>query len=262
MIRLFFFLIAFVLALTAGLKGWVLATDEFADIKTGVSKSLLAVTIAFELFVAFCNIAKRPNRALWLLNISLILAFVAFSLNSVYLGKQNCGCAGFLEIPPSYTLAFNVLLLVILLSLFSRLPNELSDKSSQLLLGRYAAFALVAGIVWLADIPSLTHKGFPPVQFELKNAVAGEATVQLVPIENRFSQNMQIIGYRKSCGCFSIPASFQTAGPGGTMEVPIQVTPQKPGWFHQRVVFYLDSSFGSTIAVDIFGDVLERKELE
>ena len=98
--RLPFFLIASLLSATAIAKAWMLLTDPFADLRVGISREILWISVAFELWLAFENWRIRDPRVLTLLDSITFTAFAIFAGTRWAFGYTSCGCSGNVELPP------------------------------------------------------------------------------------------------------------------------------------------------------------------
>jgi hypothetical protein len=88
----------------------------------------------------------------------------------------------------------------------------------------------------------------------------GEPLECELKLKNQSAEARRIIGVNTSCSCV-IPQEVVHASipPQGELAVKVLVRP-KPGvsMFHQRVLFYLDSSRQYVVAADLFGTVQEN----
>ena len=71
---------------------------------------------------------------------------------------------------------------------------------------------------------------------------------------------MKIVGISKSCTCVLLDdVAFRSIGPGERLVVSASVVPKRPGRFHQRMIFFLDSPQQYVVAADILGSVQENE---
>ena len=94
-----FYLIALLLATTAIAKLWMLLTDPFGEIRVGIPREILWLSVAFELWLAFENFRIRDRRVLAFVNTVVFGLFAIFAAIRWMLGYGSCGCSGNLELP-------------------------------------------------------------------------------------------------------------------------------------------------------------------
>jgi len=92
-----FLLIAALLLFTATAKLWMLWTDPFADVRVGISREILSLTVLFEFALAAANLSLRNRALLAWINIFTFGSFGIFASIRWYLGYGSCGCAGNIE---------------------------------------------------------------------------------------------------------------------------------------------------------------------
>ena len=97
--RLPFYLIGSLLAATALAKLWMLLTDSFADIRVGIPREILWLSVALEFWVAFENFRIRDRQVLAFINTVVFGTFAALASIRWLLGYGSCGCSGNLELP-------------------------------------------------------------------------------------------------------------------------------------------------------------------
>jgi hypothetical protein len=247
------YLLAAFLAVTAALKLHLLVTDPFADIKTGTSLPFLWLAVIVELTAVWLVFSKTPQVWKWL---SLLVLFSLFALvagTNVWLGKTGCGCSGAvvaarpetrhepkhgLPIQWNGAVAGRVLGFILVGVMFVLLQTRAGRAiTSQFLLGE----SIIAPAVEVGVLRG------EPLECELK-------------LKNQSAEARRIIGVNTSCSCV-IPQEVVHASipPQGELAVKVLVRP-KPGvsMFHQRVLFYLDSSRQYVVAADLFGTVQEN----
>ena len=97
-----------------------------------------------------------------------------------------------------------------------------------------------------------------PVSVE--GLVVGEETPCQVVLQNSGTFPVKIVGISKSCTCvLADDVAFASIPPGETLRVSLGVRPKRPGSFHQRLVFFLDSPQQYVVAADILGSVQENE---
>ncbi len=106
--------LALILFVTAALKLHLLLTDPFADIKTGTSLPLLWLAVFAEAGVVWIVFSKAADQLKWIALISLFGVMTAVSAYNVVVGKTSCGCAGAIEIMPTWFFLFDLISIAIL----------------------------------------------------------------------------------------------------------------------------------------------------
>jgi hypothetical protein len=265
------YLLAAFLAVTAALKLHLLVTDPFADIKTGTSLPFLWLAVIVELTAVWLVFSKTPQVWKWL---SLLVLFSLFALvagTNVWLGKTGCGCSGAVEISPVWFLAIDLLAIGALVAARPETRHEpkhgLPIQWNGAVAGRVLGFILVGVMFVLLQ----TRAGRAITsQFLLGESIIapaveigvmhGEPLECELKLRNQSAEARRIIGVNTSCSCV-IPQEVvhTTIPPQGELAVKVHVRP-KPGvpMFHQRVLFYLDSSRQYVVAADLFGTVQEN----
>jgi hypothetical protein len=265
------YLLAALLAVTAALKLHLLVTDPFADIKTGTSLAFLWLAVLVELTAVWLVFSKTPQVWKWL---SLLVLFSIFALvagTNVWLGKTGCGCSGAVEISPVWFLAIDLLAIGALVAARPESSREstrgLAVHWNGAIAGRIVGITLIGALFVLLQ----TRAGRTMTsQFLLGESIVaptveigvlrGEPLECELKLRNQSAEARRIIGVNTSCSCV-IPQEVvhTTIPPQGELAVKVHVRP-KPGvpMFHQRVLFYLDSSRQYVVAADLFGTVQEN----
>lgn len=252
-------LIGGVLFVTAAAKLWMLLTDSFSDVRVGISKEILWLSVALEFWLAWENFRSRNFSVMAFVNTIVFACFAIFSLSRWLTGYSSCGCSGNMELP----IWFFILIDVIIVTWFMRSPfarveffrgfqqirkfwNSI-DLSKR---GRWAGFAVLLIVLVAIQFSFATPVrsmlfGSPMIKaivsFDEKLSYNREST-GVVEIINNSRQSAKIIGMSRSCRCFdladspismSIPASDR-------LVLPLVIKPIKSGPLHQRVELYLD----------------------
>ncbi len=95
--RTVFYLIAILLLSTALAKVWMLLTDSFAEVRVSISKEVLWLSVAIELWLAFENVRVRNPQVLAFINTVVFAVFGIFATIRWGLGYGSCGCSGQLD---------------------------------------------------------------------------------------------------------------------------------------------------------------------
>ena len=272
--RVVFYLIAVLLTATALAKLWMLVTDSFADVRVGIPREILWLSVGFELWLAFENFRVRDHRVLALINTVVFSAFAIFASIRWLLGYASCGCSGSLELP----VWIFILIDLVIVSWFTasrRSRSHLVAGGHQLVSDWTGWSSETRG--WLAGMglfASLIIGMQSPLAAPLRAMVLSEpaikATVQhddglslnqqspgTVEIENRSSRPAKNIGISRSCRCFDLIESpvSKSIPANGRIALPLAIKPIKSGPLHQRVELYLDHPDQFRVSVDVFGFV-------
>ena len=79
-----------------------------------------------------------------------------------------------------------------------------------------------------------------------------EGTVRLV---NHLAVPVRLIGSSRSCTCVSLVDDRAEIPAHGSLEIAIKARPTKPGFFHQRLVFFVDCRGFTRVVSDFIGFV-------
>ena len=272
--RIAFNLIAILLTSTALAKLWMLMTDPFADIRVGIPREILWLSVAFELWLAFENFRIRDHRVLTLVDTAVFSVFALFATTRWLLGYGSCGCSGNLELPAWIFILLDAAIVGwftvrfsgrLTLSLgWTALRQKLSGWSPEIR-GRMAGLGLFAGLILGIQLPLAAPLramvlGVPPVQATVKldgDLVLEQRQTGRVIIVNDSLQAGRIVGISSSCRCFDLsedPVS-KSIPAHGRIEIPLWIKPNKPGRLHQRVELFLDHPKQFRVNVDVLGSV-------
>jgi hypothetical protein len=259
-------ILGILLAVTAVLKLHLLLTDPFADIKTGSSLPILWLAVFIEVAIVYVAFSKVSKELKWGSLVVIFVILSGVSLYNVTTGKSDCGCSGAIAIHPVWFLAIDVLAVVALFACRpeinpAKVPEEISRIDSNKTMGRIAAITLIAmlfiglqttfardvlgSVLWKHDISTI------PVYL-------GELTAEPIECElvlkNHSSTSRKIIGINSSCSCVVPQDIVHSSIPShGQLAVKVKVMPKSVSAFHQRILFYLDSSRQYVVAADLFG---------
>ena len=106
--------------------------------------------------------------------------------------------------------------------------------------------ALVIGFVAVPGWRNLLFPGWfgdPPIvaaPVNLGKMVVGEEHAGTVRLVNYSGVPVRVIGSSRSCTCVSLVEDSAEIPAGGSLEIAIKARPTKPGFFHQRLVFFVD----------------------
>jgi hypothetical protein len=252
----------------------MLLTDSFADIRVGLPKEILWLSVAIEAWLAFENFRVRDHRVLSLVNTVVFGFFAIFASGRWLLGYSSCGCSGNLELPPWLFILIDIGIVVWFnATAFQRRKLNAgwqtvwdswrswpTEKR-----GRWAGIVLFGALVIGMQLP---------IAAPLRAMVVGESPIiaitkldgalflnqemtGTVGIRNRSFSPAQIIGISRSCRCFEltetrisqiIPANCQIV-------LPLVIKPNKLGPLHQRIELFLDHPKQFRVKIDVVGFV-------
>jgi hypothetical protein len=90
---------------------------------------------------------------------------------------------------------------------------------------------------------------------ELKRLEVGVESSFLVIVKNKSAVPARIVGVETSCDCVAADAVGRQVVAHSSVEIPIAVTPNKTGYFHQKMRFFIDHPEQFRVNVDVFGSV-------
>jgi hypothetical protein len=271
-------LIALVLFGTAALKLWMLLTDAFADIRVGIPREILWLSVALEFWLAYENLVIRDRRVLAFMNTIVFGAFATFASIRWLLGYGTCGCSGNIEIP---AWVFIILDLAIV-AWFTRgtIPRQELLAGLRELIGWWRGWSperrgqlvgvgLFATVIVAVQLPVAAPLramalGEPAIQATVRidgDLILNQETAGKVELWNRSSHSGKIIGQNRSCRCFVINGDpiFKSIPAGGRISFPLVIKPEKPDPLHQRVVLFLDHPEQFRVNIDVVGFVKGEK---
>ena len=272
---------AAVLLAAAILKVWLLAFDSFPELRTGYPTTILFLAIAVELVFAGYLLIGRDLAARWLMLACLFGTFLAISITRLLLGVSGCGCLGAVELPRWILPMNSILVLVILAVLVShRLSRPMFDfrKLFDMFGHSFAnpTFAgCLAGVIviavafalfpWFRQYPPVSQffdePPLRPIRFAAGDLVVGRTVDVSVPWRNDSPQWIEVLGSQSSCTCIGLTRTRFTAGPSEEVELTLQVRPRKPGFFHQRIVCFVDYPLQDRLTLDVIANaVMPHKE--
>jgi hypothetical protein len=279
-IRITSLLIGLLLSVTAIAKLWMLLTDPFADIRVGLPKSILWISVALELALAWFNFRATlgsdplPSRTMLLVNLAVFAAFGLFSTTRWLLGYRSCGCSGSLELPIWFFVIFD-LGLVVWLVILGRRHGLLDNAGSYLVSvwrswsperrGQFAGAGLFLAVMVALQMPFVASLkamilGEPKIQATVvvnDSLKVGEESSGEVELRNVSSVPARIVGVSRSCRCFDLrdDAIALVVPPHSSISRALVIQPRKPGPLHQRVELFLDHPEQFRVAIDLVGTV-------
>ena len=258
-------LIALLLIVAAFLKLWVLVTDPFVDLKTGIPLVLLPFVIAWEftLGVALIRISNHK-----LCQLMTIATFVVFGVVSVFrwaVGEASCGCLGVVEVPP--WVSFTISILVVVFSAIqlrclqkSQLQQSIEDGQAKRVfevLGiatGFFVFAFVACLQMGSLHSSSSNSVFATVTLPSELVEGRKQTID-VSLTNRSKSKATIVGANTSCRCVLADKTYKPILPGKTSSCQLTIRPKKSGAFRQRVILYINHPDQTIVKLDLVGHV-------
>jgi hypothetical protein len=273
--RITFYLIGGLLTATALAKLWMLLTDSFADVRVGIPKEILWLSVAFELWLAWQNFFMRDRHVLAFLNVIVFACFAIFASVRWALGYGSCGCSGSLELPAWIFILID-LAIVAWLSVAQVRRNQLGIGANRLTQiwaswtpekrGRLVGLGLFAGLIIGFQLPLAAPLramvlGEPPILATVRieeDLILNQETRGTVEIWNHSSKPCKIIGLSRSCRCFNLVGkpNSKTIPANARISLPLVVKPNKLGPLHQRVELFVDHPKQFRVSVDVFGSVL------
>jgi|GEM_PF-2634792 len=264
-------ILAVILALTAGLKLHMLLTDPFVDIKTGYPDYFIWSGAMAEIIVVIIVISRAKDITKLTVLSSLLAVFTAVSSYNIAHGNSNCGCAGSIDIHPTWFLAFDLLGLFALSRTylmqaresFVTLRSGVPDSISGFATGAAVIFCLFC-FLRMSSVKNFYQwsLGELAVTSQIDRRVEGDtATKTRVLLANSSSEAINIISVNRSCSCVSVEGHEELIPPLGNIAVEITVDKTKSpnlGRYkqilnaNQRVIFYLDSSVQRALQVNLF----------
>lgn len=271
-----FWAIAILLIVSALLKGWMVASDPFADVRTGYSIGLISTIVLIELLVGYHLIANRLFEMKWTLSFAIFSCFFVVSTTRSALGYKACGCFGNFTVSQEWSIFLNAVTLTCLLGLLlvcqrrfiPVLREGVAATGSWIAPYRFESIGLFLGLAlfiglttaptsnWLQSYWSNQQIASTPVW--LDDLVVGVSQRSIATLTNESDVPITVVGAKKSCGCIAIDLKPITILPGDEVHLPFLVTPTHTGPFHHRLVYFLDSQHQQRVHVEILGTCKEK----
>ena len=270
----FLLIVEGLLLLAAGaLKTWLLVTDPFADLRTGYPKTILVLAVIVEIAVAAWFLFGRDRAIQWIAMTSLFSLFLVISVARWALGISGCGCLGAVELP-RWVLPANSGFVLVASFLIAKGWNgrRLLDFSGVRNLAHrfytnpdWAAWLTTAMTVvglfvawpWLQTVPLFARLAgepeLPAIHFSASHLVVGEKSEIRIPWRNPSSFSVEILGSETSCTCIGLADARQVVGPSEETCLTAIVRPKKTGFFHQRIVCFVNHPRQDRLFVDVVG---------
>ncbi len=260
----------------AVLKGWLLLTDSFADLRTGYPTTILLLAIAIELSSSLFLVFGRDLTIKWLLLAGLFGQFFTISASRYLMGITGCGCLGSIELP-RWLLPQNSALVLAGLFAFARYsgtrPLFRFRETSHDLRARIANPAIGGGMVSLLLIvvgtiafpfvrtyPIVTgflgEAPMPSVRFTAGDLAVDESVELAIPWRNGTSEKVDFFGSQTSCTCVGLTNPRMSVNPSEQVELTVNVRPRKPGLFHQRIVCFVDHPQQDRLTLDVIANAV------
>lgn len=272
-----FWLLATLLLASALLKAWMLATDPFADIRTGFSIGVLGSGIAIEVLIAYQLIQRNSFAQKWTLSFSVFTVFMCVSAIRLASGYQNCGCFGRVTMSQEGSLILNLIVLVVLVAMLryrdARLSQVVSqgvsDIWNQVKPFRMEAIGLTLGLTlfvvlttspakdWTTQLWAAQQVTATPLW--LDDLVVGTSQQSDVTLTNISNSPVTVVGADKSCGCITLNLKPLVIDPGDEAKLSVLITPTRSGPFHHRLIYFLDSQHQQRVHVEILGTCKEKE---
>ncbi len=202
----------------------------------------------------------------WQALFGIFLLFLMVSIYNVFIGKQSCGCAGAIEIPPIAVGIFDLVVVGLLWS-FGALRRDALDSKSIKNCSQSKFFGTTFGCIVGVGLFVFAQSSYVESTFSsIGSATLVRTTVSdfgvqkvgseipvTIKLKNLTSIPLSIIGIQRSCSCIRSSHRPIAIPPDGEALVDFVVHSKNAGKFHQRVVFYTDSKRQFSFAEDIFG---------
>jgi len=75
----------------------------------------------------------------------------------------------------------------------------------------------------------------------MEQPLVGVESNAIVTLENNSDRAINVVGGGKSCSCMTLNLHQRSIPPNGSLVLNVAFIQKKPGAFHHRVVYYLDS---------------------
>ncbi len=270
---------AMLLVTAAALKAWLVATDPFADLRTGYPTSMLVLAIVIELVVAGYLLLGRDRTIKWRLLAGLFSLFGILSVVRWCLGISGCGCLGAIEIP-GWILPLNTTLVLLVLATLAAFPpsrqlfdfrktgsfpiRHLLDNPSMAggLTGGMLIVVLVCAYPWLGHIPLVSmiadQPPMPSVRYVAGDLPFGQLATISIPWRNITDRTIEFLGSQTSCTCIGLAEPRIVAEPRQQIDLTVQIRPREPGRFHQRIVCFVDHPQQDRLTLDVVGIASQR----
>ncbi len=276
--RVPYFAIALLLTATAIAKLWMLLTDPFADVRVGLPREILWLSVAFEFWLAFENFRLRDHRVMAFVNSVVFASFAIVASIRLAMGYGSCGCSGSLELPTWFFIVIDVGVVAWftgseaartqVASGIVHLSQIWSFWSSEKR-GRFVGLVFFAVIVVAIQLPFAAAfravlMGEQPFQAIVRfdgDLKIGEAWTGLVEIHNRSFESAKVVGASRSCRCFDLaddPVSTKIPA-NSFISLPLVIKPNRLGPINQRVVLFLDHPKQFRLNIDVFSTVKKEK---
>lgn len=247
--------IAVILFATLIAKLWFVLFDPFADIKSGFSFAALVTAVAMEA-VVLTSLFRANRRRKWLLSVSLFSFFAVVSASRFLGGEEGCGCFGALELSPLYSLALNVVILILLIrdraALLAPSPPSDSFLSAEWIGGTIGVLLPIALALALTSTIQISGRDrvFAIIE-DLSYDAPGEVYIARVKLVNKHNEPVRVIGYKKSCSCLLIDERQRIIDPNSSSVIALKIPKKSSSSWRHRLIFYLDCESQSFVTVDV-----------
>jgi hypothetical protein len=255
-------LIGLLLTATAIAKLWMLLTDSFADVRVGIPKEILWLSVAFELWLAFENFRLRDHRVMAFINTIVFAAFAIFASTRLVMGYKSCGCSGSLEIP-AWVFIFADLVIICWFTICGSLRsrNGWSIRNLMILFdSKFAAGVFCAVIFCLMQ--SVTIRDL--IRWNLGEMALSASVSDIeasadkwkakIVVKNIIEVPVEIISTSRSCNCVEFQGEIGAIPPGGEriFQVSINRNYETSRSSLQRVLLFLDAKGQRQLPVDCY----------
>jgi hypothetical protein len=254
--------IGFMLIVASVLK---LANIETPGIRIESWMTLAIVQI--EIGVAFWLIFGEERRAASWFAVALFAAFASMNLIAIINDQQDCGCLGIVKVAPWKMLAFDVMLMAILILIASQASGHAHTSTIRAFLTflfvNLALLCMIQGIIERffistdAAIARLRGQTIIPIKRLINMGPLSAGTFHRVPVHiyNAESMTTQVIGGTSTCGCTAIDGLPAEINSLSNREFVIGLTvPNVPGQFESLAEYYTDNPNTPRFYVRIVGE--------
>jgi uncharacterized membrane protein YphA (DoxX/SURF4 family) len=181
------------LLVTAGLKGYQLATEPTADTGLLDNRWFLIFVVEFELFFGLWLLSGLLPRLTWAASVACFALFTCISLYKALSGQATCGCFGKIEVNPWLTASFDFF---IVLSLLYFRPTS-QDPFFRIDIKQLRGRALVVlGIGFLFGVPAALSMGtYMPSTLSDAGSIIGNGKIVVLEPEKWSGKRFPLFDY-------------------------------------------------------------------
>lgn len=242
--------------MTAGLKAYGLFVDPLESELHGIRSSVQLIAVEIELLLGMCLVSGYGRRWSLRFAVTFFVIAAAVAARQVWDRQTSCACFGRFEVNPAFTLALDLLVLLILTVLLRALPRGSQDYPRRegrgdLILGvavpviTTVLLVTASGLLGVVDYHKwiLRLRGdlleISPRVSDLGTHVRDQKVTTQIEVWNHGAKNVRIQGGQASCGCVAYDGLPAVIPPGGSVKLPISVKMRGGyGSFRARYVLF------------------------